>query len=123
MPLEDFLRSDPYQDLRKNVISGTDIGPVSVMGVPCEHLAFSQKDIDWQVWIETGAKPVPRKFLITYKDESHAPQFTAIFSSWDLTTKLPDFVFKFEPPEGASRIDVKEIKVENQAQHRKERNE
>lgn len=123
MPLEDFLRSDPYQDLRKNVTSATDIGPVSVMGVPCEHLAFSQEHLDWQVWIETGARPVPRKFLITYKDEADAPQFTAIFSNWDFTTKLPDFVFKFEAPEGANKIDVKEIKAENQAQHRKETNQ
>jgi hypothetical protein len=120
MPLEDFLRSDPNQDLRKNVTSGTDIGPVTVMGVPCEHLAFSQEHIDWQVWIQTGAKPVPRKFLITYKDEPDAPQFTAIFSNWDLTPALPDFVFKFEPPPGASRIDVKQIEVQNEAQQRKE---
>jgi len=123
MPLEDFLRSDPYQDLRKNVTSGTDLGPVTVMGVPCEHLAFSEEHLDWQVWIETGAKPVPRKFLITYKDEPDAPQFIAIFSNWDFETKLPDFVFKFEPPEGASRIDVKQIKVENRAQQRAERHQ
>ena len=121
MPLEDFLRSNPYHDLRKNVISGTDIGPVTVMGVPCEHLAFSQEHIDWQVWIETGAKPVPRKFLITYKDEPDAPEFIAIFSGWDFTTKLPDFLFKFEPPEGASRIEVKEMKLENQPQQYKEK--
>ena len=70
-----------------------------------------------------GATPVPRKFLITYKDESDAPQFTAVFSGWDFATRLPDFVFKFEPPEGANKIDVKELKVENQAQHKRERNE
>jgi len=123
MPLEDFVRSDPYQDLRQNVISGNDVGPVTVMGVPCEHLAFSQEHIDWQVWIETGAKPVPRKFLITYKDEADAPQFTAIFSNWDFATQLPDFVFKFEPPDGANKIDVKQIKAENQTQRTNERNQ
>jgi len=123
MPLEDFLRSDPYQDLRKNVISGSDIGPVTVMGVPCEHLAFSQERIDWQVWIETGAKPVPRKFVITYKDELDAPQFTAIFSGWDFTTKLPDFVFQFEPPQGATRIGVKEMRDANQPLQRRETNQ
>jgi len=121
MPLEDFLRSDPYQDLRQKVISGTDVGPVTVMGVPCEHLAFSQEHIDWQVWIQTGATPVPRKFVITYKDEPDSPQFTAIFSYWDFTTRLPDFVFKFEPPDGATKIDVKQIKAEN-VQQREERN-
>ncbi len=115
MPLEDFLRSDPHRDLLQKVVSGIDIGPVTVMGVPCEHLAFSQGNIDWQVWISDGIRPVPRKFVITYKDEPGSPQFTAIFSDWDFTTPLPDFVFKFEPPPDASKIKVKEIKAENES--------
>lgn len=121
MPLEDFIRSDPHKDLLQKATSGTDIGPVTVMGVPCEHLAFTQENIDWQVWIEDGARPVPRKFVITYKDEPDSPQYTAIFSNWDFATKLPDFVFKFEPPAGASKIKVKEIKAENQARKKEEK--
>jgi hypothetical protein len=115
MPLEDFVTSDPHKDLLEKVTSGTDIGPVTVMGVPCEHLAFSQTNIDWQVWIDKGPRPVPRKFVITYKDEPGAPEFTAIFSNWDFLTPLPDFVFKFEPPPGASKINVKEIHEESQS--------
>src|SRR5213078_2536398 len=68
MPLADFIGSDPRKELLEKVVAGRDIGPVSVMGVPCEHLAFTQDNIDWQVWIEEGAKPIPRKFVITYKD-------------------------------------------------------
>ncbi len=94
---------------------------MTVLGVPCEHLAFTQTNIDWQIWIEDGAKPVPRKFLITYKDEPGSPQFTALFSNWDFETKLPDFVFKFEPPAGASKIKVKEIKNENQSRKTEEK--
>lgn len=116
MPFEDFIHSDPHKDLLRNVTSGSDIGPVTVMGVPCEHLAFTQEKIDWQVWIQTGPRPVPRKFVITYKDEPDSPQYTAIFSNWDFNTELPDFVFKFEPPPGASKIPVKEIRAENKPQ-------
>jgi hypothetical protein len=114
MPFEDFIHSDPHKDLLRKVTSGSDIGPVTVMGVPCEHLAFTQDEIDWQVWIQTGPRPVPRKFVITYKDEPDSPQYTAIFSNWDFNTELPDFVFKFEPPSGASKIEVKEIRAKNQ---------
>jgi hypothetical protein len=116
MPLEDFIRSDPHKDFLQKASSGTDLGPVTVMGTPCEHLAFTQDNIDWQIWIEDGLRPVPRKFVITYKDETDSPQFTAIFSNWDFTTRPPDFVFKFEPPPGAAKIKVKEIKAENQSQ-------
>src|SRR5262245_34807857 len=64
MPFEDFLCNDPHNNLLRKVTSGSDIGPVTVMGVACEHLAFTQDNIDWQLWIETGARPVPRKFVI-----------------------------------------------------------
>jgi hypothetical protein len=121
IPLEDFIRSDPYKDLLQKSTSGVDIGPVIVMGVSCERLAFTEDTIDWQVWIEDGPKPIPRKFVITYKDEVDSPQYTAIFSKWDFTTPLPDFVFKFEPPDGSSRIKVKEMRAENQAHHGKEK--
>jgi hypothetical protein len=114
MPFEDFLRNDPHKDLLRKVTSGSYIGPATVTGVACEHLAFTQENIDWQVWIESGPRPVPRKFVITYKDEPDSPQYIAIFSNWDFTTELPDFVFKFDPPAGASKIKVKEIRAENQ---------
>jgi len=121
MPLEDFVRSDPHKDLLQKATSGADIGPVTVMGVPCEHLAFTQDNIDWQIWIEDGARPVPRKFVITYKDEPDSPQYTAIFSKWDFITKLPDFVFEFEPPAGAAKIKVKEMKAELQSRKKEEK--
>jgi hypothetical protein len=123
MPLDDFVSSDPHKDLLEKVTSGTDVGTVNVLGVPCEHLAFSQANIDWQVWIDKGAKPVPRKFVITYKDEPDSPEFTAIFSNWDFLTPLPDFVFQFEPPPGASKIDVKEIHDESQSHKTEKRRE
>ena len=64
---------------------------------------------------------MPRKFVITYKDEPDSPQYTAIFSNWDFTTKLPDFVFKFEPPPGASKIKVKEMKAQSQTHKTEEK--
>ena len=115
MPLEDVVVSDPYQNAIHKAVSGTYLGPVTVLGVPCEHLAFSQGMVDWQFWIEAGAKPVPRKIVITYKDEDGAPQYTAIFSNWDFETKLPDFLFNFEPPSGATKISVAEFKADDQA--------
>jgi hypothetical protein len=27
----------------------------------CEHLAFRNHDTDWQLWVEVGEKPIPRK--------------------------------------------------------------
>ena len=110
MPLEDIVASDPYRNAISNVVSGIDLGPVTVLGVPCEHLAFSMGTVDWQIWIEQGAMPVPRKIVFTYKDEEGSPEYTAILSHWDFQTRLPDFLFNFEPPAGASKINIMECK-------------
>jgi hypothetical protein len=86
-----------------------------VLGVPCEHLAFSLGTVDWQIWIEQGARPVPRKIVITYKDEEGTPEYAAILSNWDFQTALPDALFQFEPPAGTTKISVAEIKIENES--------
>ncbi len=116
IPLDDLVQSNPYEAVMRNVTAGTDIGPTTVLGVTCEHLAFSQTNIDWQVWIEAGPKPVPRKIVITYKDEEGFPQYTALLSNWDFQTKLPDFVFNFEPPPGATKVNVMELGPQNRNQ-------
>jgi hypothetical protein len=119
IPLEDFIVSDPYKNAMKDATWGKYLGPVTVLGVPCEHLVFTRGPVDWQVWIQDGPRPVPRKFVITYKDEEGSPQFTAILSDWDFETKLPDFVFQFAPSPGMAKIEVQEIKARNQ-EHGKE---
>ena len=115
LPLEDLIVSDPYKSVMTKIVSGVYLGPVTVLGVPCDHLAYSLGKVDWQVWIEQGARPVPRKIVLTYKDEVGTPEYMAIFSNWDFQTKLPDFLFHCEPPTGATKIDVTAIKSQNQA--------
>jgi len=115
LPLEDLIVSDPYKNVMAKVVSGIYLGQVTVLGVPCDHLAYSLGKVDWQIWIEQGARPVPRKIVLTYKDEVGTPEYIAIFSNWDFQTKLPDFLFHCEPPAGATKIDVAEIKSKNEA--------
>lgn len=74
-PIADVLYSDPYAILIENVLTGRYIGRPMIRGVPTHHLAFTQDNVDWQLWIEDGARPVPRKVVITYKNVTSEPQF------------------------------------------------
>jgi hypothetical protein len=103
-PLSDFLYGDPGAVLRQDAISGSDLGETDVDGVSCQHLAFVEKNIDWQIWIETGKASVPRKFVITYKTCPGAPQFVAVLSAWDFTTPLSDSLFSADLPPDAELI-------------------
>jgi hypothetical protein len=76
-----------------------------VGGVKCHHLAFRGNEVDWQIWIEEGDKPLPKKFIVTSKWMTGAPQFTVTIKSWNLSPKLTDDMFTFVPPKGAQKID------------------
>jgi len=104
-PLSDFLFSDPYKVFTEHVQSGSYVGLHHVGKVKCHHLAFRQKILDWQIWIEAGDQPLPRKLLITFKGQAGQPQFTALIHRWDVDPKLTDDTFKFEPPAGVRKVD------------------
>jgi hypothetical protein len=106
VPLEDLLRSDPFAGVMEGVESGEDLGRVTVLGVPCRHLAFVGAQADWQVWIEEGARPVVKKLVIDYRDRPGSPQYTAILSGWDMVTPIAEGAFEFDNVDGATRVEV-----------------
>ena len=44
--------------------------------------------------------------MITYKTEDEVPQYSVTIRKWNLQPTLPDALFAFTPPEGATRIEV-----------------
>lgn len=108
-PVSDVLYSDVYAILMESVVTGSYIGQSVVRGVPTHHLAFTQKNIDWQLWIEDGANPVPRKAVITYKNVPSSPQFTVWLSNWDFKPRLAESLFDFLPPDGAYQVEISPV--------------
>ena len=106
IPLADFLYSDVYDRLMSKVERGVYLGIHEAAGVPCHHLSFEQATIDWQLWIDAGPDPLPRKLVISYKTEDEVPQYAVTIRKWNLAAKVPDALFHFTPPDGAKRIDV-----------------
>ena len=109
VPLSDLLYSDPYATLMEGVLYGDYLGLHQAAGVLCHHLAFTQEEIDWQIWIDAGDKPLPRKLVITYLTEPGAPQYEATIKRFTLDPKFPEGLFRFEAPEGAKQIEPAEI--------------
>jgi hypothetical protein len=105
VPIADLVYADPYAVLSENVESGFVVGRHAVDRTACHHLAFSQEALDWQIWIEDGPRPVPRKLVITYKNEPGSPQYVARISGWDFQPRVADAWFEFRPPLGAQEID------------------
>jgi hypothetical protein len=89
-----------------NVIDAKHIGLGVVDGVECEHLAFRGIDTDLPIWIETGARPVPRKYVITSKTMAGAPQYTLKIKDWKTDAIADADAFVFKPPAGATKANL-----------------
>lgn len=106
MPGTDLLLSNAYDVLMSSVIQSQHIGQGMIDGVECEHLAFRGADIDWQIWIESGARPLPRKYVITSKAVTGAPQYTLRLKDWKTDAVVDADTFVFKPPAGVTKVDL-----------------
>lgn len=104
-PAADLLYSKPYDVLMEDVTSGVYVGKAIVGDISCHHLAFRGNETDWQIWVDAGATPLPRKLVIVSKKVKGSPEFRVVLSEWNLSPKLDDAVFRFVPPAGATKID------------------
>ena len=108
-PGADLLLSNVYGKLIEDVIDAKHIGLGVIDGVECEHLAFRNLDVDWQVWIETGARPIPRKYVITSKAVTGGPQYTLRIKDWKTDVATAADAFAFKPLAGAKKVEFKEL--------------
>ena len=105
MPGADLVQSNPYAVLVADVEEAKYIGRGVIDGRECEHLAFRNFDTDWQLWVEVGERPIPRKLVITSKTISSAPQYTLRIKSWRTGVRPSRDAFAFAPPAGARQLD------------------
>jgi hypothetical protein len=105
LPGADLLLSDSYGLLVADVLEAKRIGPAIIDGIACEHLAFRNFDTDWQLWVEAGDRPIPRKMVITSKTMNSAPQYTLRIKEWRTDVQPQPEDFSFEPPADATVLD------------------
>ena len=110
MPLADLF-SWGTDDVQTREITGArDLGSTTVDGTTVQQFAFRQNGLDWQIWIQNGEYPLPRKLVLTTTTDDARPQYTAVLT-WNLAPSFNDAAFVFEPPEGAKKIVLADINV------------
>ena len=110
LPAADLLLSNPYDQLMADVIDVKDLGSGVIGGTECDHLAFRNEDVDWQIWIAQGDKPYPCRFVITSKMLAFGPQYSIEVRNWKTGTEVASNDFSFKAPADAKKVDVKDPK-------------
>ena len=109
LPLQDlFLWGTPAAPLDK-IESAMNAGQDIVGGDICDHYAFRQGMIDWQLWIQAGDRPLPRKLVITNRSDEARPQSVSLID-WNLKPAFKDSIFTFVPPKGATKAEIVPVK-------------
>jgi hypothetical protein len=104
-PLMDLI----YKDASTHLLSSDETilyltDKSRIMGVDCHQLAIRGAEVDVQLWVEEGDRPLVRKIVITNKWEGGSPRFIANLK-WDTDPKFETDFFDFKAPEGATKIE------------------
>ena len=105
-PGSDLFFANTYPILSSGVVQGEYIGTAYVDGVECHQLAFRKSKVDWQLWVKTGAEPLPIKYVITTKWMTGAPQYSIRFRNWNTKPQIKSDQFTFVVPKGAKKLDA-----------------
>ena len=104
MPLAAIVANKSPEALAKRVKSVDYVEDTELFGTPTAHLAGRTETVDFEIWIDKGAKPLPRRLVLTYRHAEGAPQYRAQFSEWNLAPKFKADHFTFTVPKDASKI-------------------
>jgi hypothetical protein len=104
VPLARMLRTGFPADVEKRATEVRLVEENTLFDVPTDHLAVRTPDVDLQLWIARDPQPLPRRVVITYRNEPGQPQFRADLYDWQIAPKFDADAFAFVPPAGAERI-------------------
>jgi hypothetical protein len=64
-PLADLLTNAPDKSFMSGVTSGREVATVTIDGVPCRHLLFTQPPgIELELWVEKNHKALRRRLIV-----------------------------------------------------------
>ena len=115
LPLVDLFRWGTGDSRLPEINAAKDLGASECGGVTCQHYAFRQDGMDWEVWIQNGDHPLPRRIVLNTLTDDERPQYTATYT-WNLAPSFNDDAFVFEAPADAKRIKFADVKTLQQQQ-------
>ncbi|AKJ29313.1 DUF2092 domain-containing protein [Caldimonas brevitalea] len=105
LPLVDLFTWAGGADHLARLTGATTIGLTTVGGQPCDQYAFRQDGLDWQLWIQRGTQPLPRRLVLTSTVDADQTQ-QSVELDWAQQDSPSASLFVFEPPAGAQEIPM-----------------
>jgi hypothetical protein len=110
-PGADFLASRPLDPSTTDLVSGEHLGMTFINTAKVNQMALRGKDVDWQLWVTEGDKPLPVRYVVTTKNLPGAPEFTLQLRGWNTSPQIDAASFTFVPPQGAKKLDPAAVEM------------
>ncbi len=120
--LASFFEKDPYAALMEGVTAARDLGVEKVGAVECAHLAFTQEQGRWEIWVQRGPTPlilrekVDAEKVVLAQFSPAPPEglanlkasITIDFHDWTFDQPPAAAAFAFQPPSSAKKSETAE---------------
>ena len=108
LPLVDLFRWGTPESELSAITAAKNIGESACAGVTCQHYAFRQQGLDWEVWIQKGDYPLPRKIVLNTLTDEARPQHSVSYN-WNLAPSFNKEAFVFVAPKAAKKIPLIDV--------------
>lgn len=106
IPTADLLYSSPYDALITKDTTGGWVGVEKIGDTACDHLAYKQAVVDWEIWLNQDDRKLPRQIRIKYKTAPGEPVTRVVFTNWTPAPAITDTTFTASIPDGYERLKL-----------------
>jgi thiol-disulfide isomerase/thioredoxin len=107
---------DPFAKLMEGVKSARYAGADMIDGTRCHHLAFTQDQFQWELWLAVDGDPAPRRAVFDFSElMARRPAANTVknqkfetvldYKNWRIGPDLDARTFAFQPPAGAKKVN------------------
>ena len=108
LPLADIFYWGTDAEPIDTVTSARHVGTETISGVKTDHYAFAGDAVGWDIWIQQGDTPLPRKMIITTLDDPLKPTYSASLY-WMTQLAFAPETFTFSPTADAKPIEMASV--------------
>ncbi len=104
VPAARFLQTGFCDIVERQATKVAYLGMSNVGATACHRVKFNFSGMTWQLWIDAGDKPLPRRLISLGGSEGR--NYVATFDRWEIDPTIAPDAFVFLLPKGAAKIDI-----------------
>ena len=108
LPLADLFYWGEGAPPADGVTTAQKVGAERIGGVETDHYRFGNAEISWQIWIERGSRPAPRRVVIETLGDPAKPTYDARLT-WNADPSFAADTFTFTPAKDAKPIELARV--------------